>query len=128
MLVSGHVSAETVSASSQGRLLPDAADDVVLGDGNRIVPVPPETGGQGSAPFTIILSYPGGERTAHRHTVFHGMPVLRLRLDVGTMLNVVSTPMVEVGPTWASLDHSGAITDRISPRTGLSCPFLEQDS
>jgi hypothetical protein len=56
------------------------------------------------------------------------MPVLRLRLDVGTMLNVFIPPTLEVGPTWASLDHSGAITDRISPCTGLPCPFLEQDS
>jgi hypothetical protein len=128
MLVSGHESVGTVAVSSQGQLLPGAADDVVPDDGDKVFPVPLETGEQGGASFTITLLYPGGERPAHLHTVFNGMSVFRLKLDVGTMLNTSSPLTLEVGPTWASLDHGGAITDRISLPSGLPCPFLAQGS
>jgi hypothetical protein len=45
---------------------------------------------------------------------------------VGVLLNVSSPPMLTVGPTWACLDHCGAITDRTLPRTTLPCLYLEQ--
>ncbi len=78
--------------------------------------------------FTIVVSYPGGERGTHDHAVYHGMPVEDLRRALSGLLRMDDLVSLTVGPIWLALDHCGAITDRLLPGSTTPCPFLEQSS
>ena len=81
-----------------------------------------------STRLRVTLTFPGRVMADQRYTVPRTLLVAELKRRIACLLQTQRPVLLFIGPTWVPLDHSGCVTDRVSPGTVSPCPFLEDGS